>query len=101
LQGLAYAYSPYRPDVMHWFCKPHPSFRTHHLHLVPYRSALWTARIAFRDRLRTDPKVSADYTDLKRRLADAFEHDRESYTDGKSEFVTRIVDATLKPGGQS
>jgi len=91
VQEMGYQYSPYRPDVMHWFCKPSFSFRTHHLHLVPYESSLWVARIVFRDRLRKDPKVAAEYSGLKRGLAASFEHDREAYTDGKSDFVNRIV----------
>lgn len=96
LQGLDYVHFPYRPEVMHWFCKPHPSFRTHHLHLVPCPSALWTERIAFRDRLRSDPEVAADYSMLKQRLAGAFAHDREAYTDGKTEFVSRVVGEALR-----
>ena len=91
VQGFGYLYAPYRTDVMHWFCKPRFSFRTHHLHLVPYRSELWLARIAFRDRLRGDPEVAAEYSQLKRKLAASFEHDREAYTDAKSGFVARIV----------
>jgi len=91
VQGMGYQYSPYRPDVMHWFCKPGFSFRTHHLHLVPYKSPLWEGRIVFRDRLRRDPGVAAEYSDLKRGLAASFEHDREAYTDGKSDFVNRVV----------
>lgn len=39
LAELDYLYAPYRDDEMHWFCKPHPSRRTHHLHLVPTRLA--------------------------------------------------------------
>lgn len=58
--SLGYLYAPYRQDVMHWFCKPHRSFRTHHLHLVPYASALWTARVTFRDRLRDDQNVASE-----------------------------------------
>jgi GrpB-like predicted nucleotidyltransferase (UPF0157 family) len=30
LASLDYVYFPYRPDVMHWFCKPSPAHRTHH-----------------------------------------------------------------------
>src|ERR1051325_1258605 len=41
LPEIGYVHFPYRPDVMHWFCKPSPSFRTHHLHLVPLSSRLW------------------------------------------------------------
>ncbi|HRE79716.1 MAG TPA: GrpB family protein [Opitutaceae bacterium] len=91
LQGLNYVFAPYRGDVMHWFCKPHPSFRTHHLHLVPHGSALWTAQIVFRDRLREDRTIAAEYLDLKRSLAALFESERERYTEGKSAFVARIV----------
>lgn len=96
LRSLDYLYAPYREDVMHWFCKPDPSFRTHHLHLVPYDSALWTAQIAFRDRLRGDPDIAAHYSELKRSLAASFEHDRERYTAGKTEFVTRVVSESLE-----
>jgi len=91
LAPLGYLYAPYRQDVMHWFCKPHFSFRTHHLHLVPFQSELWTARIAFRDRLRQDEEVAAEYLKLKRELAAVFGDDREAYTDGKGAFVARIV----------
>ena len=34
-----YAYYPYQAEVMHWFCKPSPHIRTHHLHLVPVRKS--------------------------------------------------------------
>lgn len=32
LAQLGYMYAPYLADEMHWFCKPDPSRRTHHLH---------------------------------------------------------------------
>lgn len=38
LGKIDYCYFPYRAESMHWFCKPSPSFRTHHLHLVPFQS---------------------------------------------------------------
>src|SRR5919108_1635769 len=50
LGEIGYYYAPYRADVMHWFCKPSFSLRTHHLHLVPYQSPLWRERVKFRDR---------------------------------------------------
>ena len=31
---LGYCYAPYQADLEHWFCKPSPAFRTHHLHLI-------------------------------------------------------------------
>jgi GrpB-like predicted nucleotidyltransferase (UPF0157 family) len=93
---LDYVYFPYRPDVMHWFCKPSPAFRTHHLHLVPVDSRLWIERIAFRDYLRRDSAAAAEYAALKRTLAQQFEFDREAYTDAKTPFIQRIVELALR-----
>lgn len=91
LRALHYQYAPYRPEAMHWFCKPGPEFRTHHLHLVPYRSALWAERILFRDRLRSDPVLATDYVAIKRRLAALHVHDREAYTEGKGAFIAEAL----------
>lgn len=91
LRDLGYQYAPYRADVMHWFCKPSASFRTHHLHLVPYRSLLWTERIAFRDCLRSDAVVAHEYAELKHRLAEAHRSDREAYTEAKGPFIALVL----------
>ena len=93
--GLGYVYYPYRPDVMHWFCKPSPAFRTHHLHLVPLNSRLWIERLAFRDYLRGQPAVAAAYAALKVGLARQFTFDREAYTDAKGPFVQRVLALAL------
>lgn len=37
-ESVGYCYYPYKPDEMHWFCKPSPLVRTHHLHIVPLGS---------------------------------------------------------------
>lgn len=91
LARIGYVYAPYLPDEMHWFCKPHPSRRTHHLHLVPVDSKRYREELAFRDRLRDDPKIAAEYIALKQGLATRFVHDREAYTDAKSNFVHRVL----------
>src|SRR5258706_10686092 len=31
LATIDYCYFPYQPEQKHWFCKPSPAFRTHHL----------------------------------------------------------------------
>jgi GrpB-like predicted nucleotidyltransferase (UPF0157 family) len=95
LTELRYNYFPYRADVMHWLCKPSDSYRTHHLHLVPFDSPLWSERIAFRNHLRAHPAVAAEYGDLKRRLADQYRFDREAYTDAKEAFVLRVLKLAL------
>jgi GrpB-like predicted nucleotidyltransferase (UPF0157 family)/L-amino acid N-acyltransferase YncA len=95
LARLGYCYAPYRVDVMHWFCKPSASFRTHHLHLVPFRSQLWFDRLVFRDFLRAHAETATEYAALKQQLAAIHEFDREAYTDAKSPFVERVL-ATAK-----
>lgn len=89
--GAGYAYWPYKAEVMHWFCKPSPELRTHHLHLVPVGSPLWHERLAFRDALRGDPSLVSEYADLKQRLAEQHRHDREAYTEAKGPFVRRVL----------
>lgn len=96
LADLGYCYAPYRTESEHWFCKPSPAFRTHHLHLVPCDSLQWIAAIAFRDYLRSHAEVAAEYEDLKRGLAEEHRHDREAYTEAKGAFVTRITNMALQ-----
>jgi GrpB-like predicted nucleotidyltransferase (UPF0157 family) len=91
LRSLSYGYYPYRADLMHWFCKPSPEFRTHHLHLVPFRGRLWTERLLFRDYLRSHPQAASEYAMLKARLAEEHRFDREKYTDAKGPFIQRIL----------
>jgi GrpB-like predicted nucleotidyltransferase (UPF0157 family) len=91
LAELDYLYAPYRADVMHWFCKPDPARRTHHLHLVPADSARFTDLLAFRDYLREHPDAAAGYERLKRRLAAEHPDDRDAYTDGKSALVAELT----------
>jgi GrpB-like predicted nucleotidyltransferase (UPF0157 family)/GNAT superfamily N-acetyltransferase len=94
LADLDYLYAPYRGDEMHWFCKPHPSRRTHHLHLVPTGSRRYRAELAFRERLRADPDLARGYLALKRDLAARFPDDREGYTEAKTDFI-RVALAQL------
>ncbi|OLB65633.1 MAG: hypothetical protein AUI10_05925 [Actinobacteria bacterium 13_2_20CM_2_72_6] len=81
---------------MHWFCKPGPEFRTHHLHLVPTGSARYVDVLAFRDYLRAHPVAAAQYAALKRELADRHTDDREAYTEGKADLVARLTEAARR-----
>lgn len=91
LAELDYCYAPYRQEVMHWFCKPDPTRRTHHLHLVPTGSQRFTDVLAFRDYLRAHSGASRQYAELKRRLAVRHAHDRDAYTTGKNAMVAAIT----------
>lgn len=93
LKPLSYCYFEYRADVMHWFCKPSDRERTHHLQLVPFDSALWRDRLAFRDRLIVDATTRRSYEALKLALASKHRNDREAYTDAKSPFVRSVLEA--------
>ncbi len=71
-----------------FLCYPRADWRTHHMHLIDDPDEL-TRYLRFRDRLRADPAVAHQYDRLKRELAERHRHDREAYTEGKSDFVTR------------
>lgn len=89
--AIGYCYFPYKAEHMHWFCKPSPEYRTHHLHLVEHGSALWQARLAFRDALRANPQLAEQYRELKCKLAAQHCFDRDAYTEGKSQFVQSVL----------
>jgi GrpB-like predicted nucleotidyltransferase (UPF0157 family) len=95
---LGYCYAPYKTELEHWFCKPSPAFRTHHLHLVPVGTPRWVRLIAFRDYLRAHRGVAVEYELLKRQLAREHHSDREAYTLAKGPFIDRITDIALQEG---
>ncbi len=69
-----------------FLCYPTAAYRTHHLHLVDDRGEL-ERRLRFRDRLRAEPMLTAEYTTLKRELAERYRNDREAYTEAKAAFI--------------
>mgnify|MGYP001794722194 CR=1 FL=1 len=95
LSKIHYQYSPYKPDIEHWFCKPSPEHRTHHLHLIAAGHPEFKARLAFRDYLRTHEDAKSNYEKLKLRLAEEFRNDREAYTQAKGQFVKAILTKAL------
>lgn len=90
LAEVGYLYCPYKTEVMHWFCKPSPAHRTHHLYLIPHESRLWLERLRFRDALRGDASLRSEYSQLKLHLAEQFQDDREAYTQAKGPLVNRV-----------
>lgn len=65
--------------------------RTHLLHVVPAEGPSWRRMLRFRDVLRAQPTLAAEYAQLKRALAARHPDDRAAYTDAKSEFVARVL----------
>jgi GrpB-like predicted nucleotidyltransferase (UPF0157 family) len=70
--------------------------RTHHLHMLELGGEDWRRHIAFRDYLRAHPEAAAEYSALKRRLADEYASNRPGYTDAKTAFVEAILAAAVR-----
>ena len=62
--------------------------RTHLVHVVVFESDQWRRTLRFRDRLRAEPQLRAEYQALKVALTDQ-SPDRAAYTAGKTAFVQR------------
>jgi GrpB-like predicted nucleotidyltransferase (UPF0157 family) len=99
LSASGYCYYPYKAEVMHWFCKPSPQLRTHHLHVLPLGSELWSERLMLRDALRLSALLSTQYAGLKRELAARFSHDRDGYTEAKSIFINQVLASSRTKSG--
>lgn len=65
-----------------------------HLHI---RSKGDADEIYFRDYLRVHPDIAKEYEQLKLRLSKVYKHDRDAYTNAKSDFVKKYTNlAKLK-----
>lgn len=65
--------------------------RTAHLHIMTTETPRWHQQIAFRDALRADPAIKADYTALKQAVAQRYSDDREAYSAAKESFIQAIL----------
>jgi GrpB-like predicted nucleotidyltransferase (UPF0157 family) len=66
--------------------------RSAHLHVMAPDTPRWYQQIAFRDALRADPTMTADYAALKRVLAAQHTGDREAYSAAKGNFIRTVLD---------
>ena len=69
--------------------------KVYHLHL---RYAGDNDEIYFRDYLNAHPEVAKEYEALKFKLWKKFEHDRDGYTNAKSDFVKRYTTLAKREG---
>ena len=63
--------------------------RVFHLHMRCYGD--WN-ELYFRDYLRVNKDVANQYRNLKINLKEQYEHDRDAYTNAKSEFILKYTD---------
>jgi GrpB-like predicted nucleotidyltransferase (UPF0157 family) len=59
-----------------------------HLHIKPKGDH---GELYFRDYLRGHDDVARDYEQLKRELKERYEHDRDGYTDAKTDFIKKYT----------
>lgn len=85
LSKLGYEYYPHRPEA-HAFRRP-----AHHVHLTVPGSAIWNERLAFRDALRADSGLAAEYEAWKKRHA-APGGSPHPYTADKRRFVLAVLE---------
>ena len=92
LETLGYEYRPDEsvPDRI-FFAKGPRSNRTHHLSLTEPGSMFYQEKLLFRDYLRTHAVAAEEYFRLKEELASKYADNRGAYTEGKSNFVKRIL----------
>lgn len=93
LREQSYVYAPHRPGIAHHFSKPSSRLPETQvgLHLTEPTSDLWRERLAFRDALRRDPALFAQYEALKLGLAEENPVDLDAYTAGKRDFVRAVL----------
>jgi len=65
--------------------------RTHHIHAVKWNGTEWNNYINFRDYLNSHPDKAMLYDACKKKMALQFPDDRRSYTEGKQEFIERLL----------
>lgn len=73
----------------HFFRRGNP--RQYHVHLTLTGSDFWRDHLLFRNCLRANSEVAAEYAAIKHELAKRYPFDRESYIDGKTQFVQRVL----------
>jgi GrpB-like predicted nucleotidyltransferase (UPF0157 family) len=69
----------------------------YHIHL---RYAGDNDELYFRDYLNEHPAVAKEYEALKLRLWKQFEHNRNAYTEAKTEFITKWTAEARKEYGK-
>jgi GrpB-like predicted nucleotidyltransferase (UPF0157 family) len=65
--------------------------RIFHIHIVEKADTQWRNYIIFRDCLRRDAETREEYARLKKTLAAKYPKDRESYTNGKEQFIRTVL----------
>ena len=71
--------------------KGEESRRTHHISLISEKSRFWIDHIVFRNQLRNNLPLAAEYLKLKIELAKKNKGNRYEYTSAKESFIHRVM----------
>ncbi|WP_128100880.1 GrpB family protein [Paenibacillus sp. DCT19] len=63
----------------------------HHLYVCNKESKELLRHISFREALINNPEFVVEYANLKKDLANSYSENRQAYTDGKTEFVNKVL----------
>ncbi|QSO45630.1 GrpB family protein [Alicyclobacillus mengziensis] len=87
-------YVPPELDNRAWrrfFVKVEDEKRKAHLHLLLRGEPRWEQQLEFRNRLKGNPSLIAEYGNLKVNLAAQFGDDREAYSKAKADFIKHVL----------
>ncbi len=65
--------------------------QTHFIHVVIWGQKAWNDYVNMRDYLNAHEEKAKEYSDLKKRLANEYPEDRQSYTTRKSELIESVL----------
>lgn len=82
---------PQGVDDRFFFAKGPETARTHYIHFTEPKSKTYYNQVYFKRYLLEHPKYIKEYCDLKESLAKLYANERPKYTQGKNEFITKII----------
>ena len=90
--GYIYTHQPENPAPHMMFMKGYTpqGFRRQAYHLHVRYAGDWDEPI-FCHYLQSHPALAHEYGELKLKLKQVYEHDRDAYTKGKTEFIRQVV----------
>jgi GrpB-like predicted nucleotidyltransferase (UPF0157 family) len=71
------------------------SASAHHLYVCPADSPALSEHLRFRDALRADARLAAEYGQIKRDLAARYGSDRGGYCEAKTDFVRAVLSKSV------
>ena len=93
LDIIGYTYKPFDtiPGRMYFSKESQPEIRTHHLNLVLEGSDYWNNQLLFRNQLRVDKVLAAEYMQVKRDFTVYYNKTNHVDVEWKSDFVAKVL----------